>query len=126
MLRIHAKLGAACILLAASVAYGANSFDGHWTGGAPPQGNCRGTLTLDFVITDGLISGEIRTDVPTPQGYTRGRLLPAGAVAPDGLVNVSIGTATRYPAVFRFTGDNFAANMNGDCGQRLITGTRTK
>lgn len=114
------------IVLGASVAYSAGPFDGKWNGSAQPQGDCRGILTIEMTIVNGIINGAVQSSVPTPQGYTRGTLIPAGPVAPDGTVNVSIGTATHYPAVLRFTGDGFAANINSWCGLRTVAGTRTK
>jgi hypothetical protein len=112
--------------LVVSNAHAAGPYDGKWVGSGQPMAECASTMTIEMTIADSVISGSVSTDKPTPQGYTRGSLIPGVVVAGDGTANVLIGQNTRYPAAFRFVGDAFVANMNSWCGTRSITGARAR
>jgi hypothetical protein len=81
-------------------------FDGHWFADIPAQEKCNAISTMDLLVADGIISGQIHN--------------PANVVAVTGKVDAD-GNATftameRYPGTMKFSGDRFEATwFNGGC-----------
>jgi hypothetical protein len=115
------------VLLAVSgAAYAAGPDDGKWTGSMKAEGSRMTNAAIEVTIVNSMISGTFHLDRPTSEGYTRGTIIPNGPITPDGIANGVVGENTRYPIVFRFTGDTFGANLSARCGMRPITGSRVK
>ena len=80
-------------------------FDGKWLADIPAQGKCNGTSTLNIIVADGHIQGQVHNP-----GNVREMI---GQVGDDGNGTFTVNHA---PGTIRFSGDHFDASwFNGTC-----------
>jgi hypothetical protein len=80
-------------------------FDGKWLADIPAQGKCNGTSTLNLIVADGHIQGQVHNPANVRE--------MVGQVGDDGNGTFSVNGAA---GTIRFTGDHFDATwFNGTC-----------
>ena len=80
-------------------------FDGKWLADIPAQGKCNGTSTLNLVVADGHLQGQVHNPANVRE--------MTGQVGADGNGTFTIAGAS---GTIRFTGDHFDATwFNGTC-----------
>lgn len=105
-MRITAFALGGLIWVAAAPPASAGPFDGKWVADIPAQGRCNYTSTLEIVVADGSISGQVRNP---------GNVVPVtGTVDHDG--NGSLVVARSSQATLKMTGDRFDTEwQNSQC-----------
>ena len=80
-------------------------FDGKWLADIPAQGKCNGTSTLNLIVVDGHIQGQVHNPANVRE--------MTGQVGEDGSGTFAVNGA---PGTIRFSGDHFDATwFNGTC-----------
>jgi hypothetical protein len=98
---------------AATLAASAGTFDGKWVADIPAEGRCNYTSTLEILIADGNITGQV---------HNPANVVPvSGKVDNDG--NGSLLVANVSQATLKITGDRFDANwQNSQCSRHAEGG----
>lgn len=105
-MRIAAFIVGALVWVMAAPAALAASFDGKWVADIPAEGRCNYTSTMEIVVADGTISGQV---------HNPANVVPVtGKVDNDG--NGSLLVARVSQATLKMTGDRFDAEwQNSQC-----------